>query len=84
MTFIACCDLGAGTPAGTVTFKDGASMLGTGALNGSGEATYSTSTLSEGDHSITAWYEGNTDLTGSNSAVLTQTALPHPTSPSTT
>ena len=37
---------GTGTPTGTVTFKDGATTLGTGALNGSGVATFSTSALS--------------------------------------
>ena len=33
---------GIGTPTGTVTFKDGNSVLGTATLNGSGIATYST------------------------------------------
>jgi hypothetical protein len=79
VTFTGTVTSGVGTPAGTVTFKDGASTLGAGALNGSGEATYSTSALSEGDHSITAWYEGNADLTGSNSPVLTQTVSAPPT-----
>src|SRR5439155_1540230 len=36
---------GAGTPSGTVTFKDGTTPLGTGTLNGSGVATLATSTL---------------------------------------
>jgi Bacterial Ig-like domain (group 3) len=65
-----------GTPTGTVTFKDGAATLGTGTLNGSGQATFTTSTLAVGSHSITAVYGGDTNYTGSTSAVLTQTITP--------
>jgi hypothetical protein len=61
-----------GTPTGTVTFKDGASTLGTGALSG-GKATFTLSTLAVGSHSITAVYGGSIDFTGSTSSVLTQT-----------
>jgi len=63
---------GSGTPTGTVTFKDGAAVIGTGSLNGSGVATFSTSTLSVGSHSITATYNGDTFDLASTSAVLTQ------------
>src|SRR6185369_10178302 len=41
---------GAGTPGGTVTFKDGAATIGTGTLNGSGQATFTTSALTLGAH----------------------------------
>ena len=61
-----------GTPTGTVTFQDGSSMLGTGTLSG-GKATFATSGLGTGAHSITAIYGGDTNFTGSTSAVLTQT-----------
>jgi hypothetical protein len=61
-----------GTPTGSVTFKDGSNALGTGALNGSGVATFSTSALSAGSHSITAVYGGDTDFSGSTSAILSQ------------
>jgi hypothetical protein len=69
---------GAGTPTGTGTFKDGATSLGTGTLqanaNGFGStATFTTSTLTAGTHSITAVYGGDTNDQGSTSAVLTQT-----------
>jgi hypothetical protein len=47
--------------------------LGTSALNGSGQATFSTSSLSTASHSITAVYAGDSNFTGSTSAVLTQT-----------
>jgi hypothetical protein len=63
---------GSGTPAGTVTFKNGATVLGSGTLI-SGKATFSTSTLTVGAHSITATYNGNLDYNTSASAVLTQT-----------
>ncbi|HEX4054593.1 MAG TPA: Ig-like domain repeat protein [Tepidisphaeraceae bacterium] len=64
---------GSGTPTGTVTFMDGATTLGTGTLNGSGVATFSTSALALNGHSITAVYGGDTNFTGSTSSALTQT-----------
>jgi len=64
---------GAGTPTGTVTFKDGSSTLGTGTLNGSGQATFVTSTLAVGSHSISASYGGDANFNGSTSSKLTQT-----------
>jgi autotransporter-associated beta strand protein len=47
---------GGGTPTGAVTFKDGVSVLGTGTLNASGIATFTTSALSVGTHAVTAVY----------------------------
>src|SRR5439155_702363 len=67
---------GAGTPTGTVTFKDGSITLGTGTLNGSGQATFTTSTLAVGSHSITASYGGDASFNGSTSHPLTQTVNP--------
>jgi hypothetical protein len=64
---------GSGTPAGTVTFKDGATVLGTGTLNASSVATFSTSALAVASHSITAEYDGNASFLGSVSSVVTQT-----------
>jgi hypothetical protein len=63
---------GSGTPTGTVTFKDGANTLGNGSLN-NGRASVATSSLSVGAHSITAVYGGDSNFSGSTSAVLTQT-----------
>ena len=57
---------------GTVTFKDGANTLGTGALAG-GTATFSTAALAMAAHSITAVYGGDSNDATSTSAVLTQT-----------
>ena len=64
---------GSGTPTGTVTFKDGSTVLGTGTLSTGGgvsTATFMTSKLAVGTHSIVAVYGGDTDdLTGSSSAM---------------
>jgi len=73
VTFTATVTGSGGTPTGTVTFMDGVATLGTGTLDGSGQATLSTSALTLGDHSITAVYGGDTDFSGSTSPVLTQT-----------
>ena len=58
---------------GTVTFKDGATTLGDAPLQ-YGQASLRTSTLTVGDHSITAVYNGGSYL-GSTSAVLTLTIV---------
>ena len=63
---------GSGTPTGTVTFKNGATVLGAGTLI-SGKATFSTSALTVGAHSITAVYGGSANYNTSTSAVLTET-----------
>src|ERR1035438_956863 len=61
---------------GTVTFNDGNTLLGTGALNGA-TATYTAAALAVGSHSITASYGGDTDDNSSTSATLTQAVNPH-------
>ena len=65
---------GALVPAGeTVTFMDGATTLGTGMTNGVGVATFTTSTLAVGIHSITTVYGGDLNFTGNTSSpALTQ------------
>ena len=52
-------------PTGTVTFKDGATTIGTGMLNGSGQTTFTTSSLSAGSHSITVVYGADSNFNGS-------------------
>ncbi len=61
---------GGGVPTGTVDFYSGTTLLGTGTLNGTGVATYSTTTLAVGTYSLTAAYQGDTNNTGSTSSVL--------------
>jgi hypothetical protein len=75
---------GAGTPTGAVTFKDGGSTLGTGTLNNSGQAIFTTSTLKVGSHSITASYGGDAHFNGSTSSTLTQTTTTTTPTTSTT
>jgi hypothetical protein len=64
---------GSQTATGTVSFEDGSSILATSALNGSGVATYATSNLTAGQHSVTAAYSGDANNASSTSVVLTQT-----------
>jgi hypothetical protein len=61
-----------GTPTGTVTFLDGTITIGNSAMNGSGVATLSISTLSVGTHNITAAYNGDGNFNASTSSVLSQ------------
>ena len=60
---------GSAVPTGTVTFYDsnGTITLGTGTLNGSGVATYTTSALAVGTHAVSAKYAGATGFSASNS-----------------
>jgi hypothetical protein len=64
---------GSDTPTGTASFFDGATLLGTAPLNGSGQASFATSALPVGANSLTAVYGGDTNNTGSTSPVDTQT-----------
>ena len=50
---------GSGVPVGTVTFKDGATVLGTKPVSASGQAVLTTSALTVGPHTLTATYSGN-------------------------
>ncbi len=56
------------TPTGTVTFRDGATTLGTSNLNNAGLATFTTSTLSSTSHTISAVYNANATYNTSTSA----------------
>ena len=55
---------------GAVTFKDGATTLGTGALT-NGVATFSTAALSAGTHALTVVYAGDALYGASTSSALT-------------
>ena len=72
VTFTATVTGAGGTPTGTVTFKDGATVLATVPLSGT-TATFTTSSLTGGAHSITATYNGDANFTASTSGVLVQT-----------
>jgi hypothetical protein len=61
------------------TFMDGTTQLGTGTL-ASGNASFQTSSLTAGTHSITAIYAGSSTFKPSTSVALTQT-IDHPGTP---
>ena len=60
---------GSGVPTGTVTFSESGTTLGTGTLNSSGAATFSTSTLAVGSDIITATYSGDATYASSSNTV---------------
>jgi len=71
------------TPTGAVLFKDGTSTIGSGTLNSAGQASFSTSSLALGTHSITAAYQGDINFISSTSAAVSQ-AVNQPTATTTT
>jgi hypothetical protein len=61
---------GVGIPTGTVEFKEGGTVIGTGTLatdGGAQKATFATSTLTVGTHNITASYVTSTSFAASTS-----------------
>lgn len=90
VTFTATVTSSSGIPTGTIQFSDGGTLLGTPqTLSSSGMATYSTSTLTAGNHTITATYApagafvaGSTSLVQKVQAIATSIAVsgaPNPT-----
>jgi len=71
VTFTAKVTSSGGTPAGTVTFKNGSTTIGTGTLSG-GVASFATSALAVGTHSITAVYGGSVDFDASTSPAVSE------------
>ncbi len=67
---------GTAIPTGTLTFKNGTKKLGSSSLNAAGQASFTTSSLAAGTHSITAVYGGSSTLLTSTSAALVQTVTP--------
>ena len=72
---------GTGVPTGTVTFRDGATVLATVTL-ANGSASFVTSTLAVGSHSLTAAYSGGGNFLASTSATVIDTVNPGSTSTS--
>jgi hypothetical protein len=68
--------LGSGTPTGTVTFTISGGPTLTAPLNGVGQASVTTSVLTEGPHVVVATYSATGCFTGSISAPLTQNVGP--------
>jgi hypothetical protein len=62
---------GTGIPTGSATFLDGATALGSDALDAAGKATLTTSSLAVGSHSLSASYSGSTAFAVSTSSPIT-------------
>ena len=59
-----------GTPTGNIVFYDGSTAIGSAALGTNGVATFSTTTLTAGTHTLTAQYAGvATDAAATSNAV---------------
>ncbi len=69
VTFTAIVTAVAGTPTGSVAFFNGATLLGTATLNGSGQATLAVSTMAMGTQTITASYSGASGFAASSGAI---------------
>ena len=63
-------------PDGNVTFLDGATILGSAALNAAGVATFTTTSLAVGSRRLTARYNGQSNFLTSTSAELVQLVDP--------
>jgi hypothetical protein len=63
---------GSGTPTGTVTFKDGATIIALNVTLVGNRATFTTNALTPGSHAITAVYNGNANFKGSTSDTFNQ------------
>jgi hypothetical protein len=60
-------------PSGVISFFDGSSLLGTATLDATGTATFGTSTLAIGSHTITGSFAGDTNYASSVSTPLIET-----------
>jgi hypothetical protein len=69
---------GAGTPSGSVTFFDGATVLGSATLDAGGHARLTTAALVRGDHAITAVYSGDANFIRSAAAAVVQQIADQP------
>ncbi|MFC4588166.1 Ig-like domain-containing protein [Sphaerisporangium corydalis] len=59
-------------PTGTVIWRDGSVNVGTSQLEGVAQSTFSMSSMTEGTHNLTAFYQGNVTFDPSTSQVLIQ------------
>lgn len=62
---------GSASPTGTVTFYDGTSVLGTAQPSGSGVATFNTTSLAAGNHTLGATYSGDANYAASSANPVT-------------
>ena len=72
VTFTATVTATAGNPTGSVNFLDGGTVLGTGVIGSGGIATFDTTSLAVGSHTMTAAYLGDATYQASTSDPLNQ------------
>jgi Bacterial Ig-like domain (group 3) len=72
VTFTATVTSSGGTPVGSVTFTDGSTVLASNVTVTSGVATFSTSSLATGSHSIVASFTASAGWQNSTSGTLTE------------
>jgi sugar lactone lactonase YvrE len=73
-----------GSPLGSINFMDGATLLSTVNINSFGAATYATSSLAAGSHTLTAVYSGNAGFASSISTAVTEVVNAATTTTATT
>jgi len=61
-----------GTPTGTVNFFDNSTLIGSAPLPSNGIASFTTSSLLVGTHSIAASYQGDANYAGSESSAVSE------------
>lgn len=83
ITFTAQLSAASGTPTGDVQFLDGANPLSTQTISNAGSATFTTSALAIGSHTITANYQPTGNF-GASSASLIQVVNSDPTTTAVT
>ena len=76
VTFTATVTGTVGDPTGTISFSDGTTLLQSASVIG-GTATYTTSSLTAGMHSITAHYSGDSVYAGTSAVVKQNVKVPH-------
>jgi hypothetical protein len=63
---------GTATPSGSVVFSEGATVLGSANLDGTGAASLTVTSFAIGSHNVTASYAGSVNFLGSTSAPVVQ------------
>lgn len=79
VTFTATVNSSTGEPTGSVTFKEGSTVLGTAPLAAGGQASLAVPDLHTGSHGITATYSGDVSFSASASAAYSQVITKAPT-----
>lgn len=79
VTFTATVNSSTGEPTGTVTFKEGGTVLGTAPVAAGGQASLAVPGLNAGSHPITATYSGDVSFSTSTSAAYSQVITKAPT-----